>query len=423
MNLEKRIVITGLGVCTPLARNINTLWERLIKGETSIRDLSITHPYLLDYKIKIGSVFDNFEIDYKKVNIDKKSAKRMCENSAVSLEAASEAIKMSGILDLKDYGEITGVSIGAGFGGLKDLEQGTLKIRDKGMERVDKMLPAKTIPGSAAINIALHYGFHTGDTSSVTTACASGASNIINGYRSIIMDDAKIMVCGGTGETSPLMHAGFGNLGALSKRNDEPEKASRPFDKDRDGFVLGDGAGVLVLEELEHAKKRDAKIYAELLSYGASNDAFHLTAPRDDGLYAKKAMTQALNRARINPTDIDYINAHGTSTPHNDSIESRVIREAFDPYSDNIAVNSTKSMIGHTLNASAAIEAVVTVLSIENNLLHPTRNLDNPDIEAGCDLFYVRSQPIERKINYSMSNAFAFGGRNVFLVFGEYIGK
>ncbi len=438
MNLERRVVVTGVGVCTPLGRDIYTLWKNLVDGQTSIRDVTDTHPYMRNFKVRIGSFFPHFEIDCDKTGIDFKTARRMCENSAIALEATDEALRMSGILDIKNYGENMGVSIGAGYGGLKAIEEAVLKSKEDGMARVDKMIAAKSLPASAASTIALRFGLHGPNYGSVS-ACASGADNIIRAYSAIKMNDCDIMLGGGSGEISSLIPSGFGNLGALSTRNDEPGKASRPFDRDRDGFVIGEGAGVLVLEELEHAKERNAPILAELLSYAGNSDAYHLTAPREDGIYAVKAMREAIRRAGINPFDIDYVNTHGTSTPHNDRIESMVLREVFGDYAGRLVeenskvvnksrknssyFNSTKSMIGHTLNASAAIEAAVTVWSMKKGLIHPTRNLEHPDFSNGCDLNYVMKDAVSREINYALSDAFAFGGRNVFLVFGKYNGK
>lgn len=419
MGLERRVVITGLGACTPLGRDMDSLWENLIAGETSIRDVSETHPYLNDFNIKIGSLFPNFEMDLGKVGMEAKKAKRMSEFSAVALEASSEAIMASGILDVTDYGDDTGVSIGGGFGGLKDLDKSVRVTLEKGMGRVDKMIAAKAIPGSAAVNVALHYGFHAGDMASVTSACASGASNIIHGYHQIVHGDAKMMVCGGTGETAPLNYLAFGNLGALSSDDGDPTKVSRPFDRDRSGFVLGDGAGVVVLEDLKHARDRGAPILAELLSYSAKGDAFHLTAPDPNGAYAIRAMEEALDRARINRADIGYYNAHGTSTEYNDAMESRAVRAVFWGHADRLYTNSTKGMIGHALNAASGIESAVTIRSMNEGVMHPNRNLENPDKDGGCDLNYVGKDPVERNINYAMKGAFAFGGRNVFLVFGK----
>ena len=449
--MDRRVVITGMGVVCPLGNTVNELWKNLVEGKTSIRDVTDTCPWLeeQDYRTKVGSLFHDFELDAGKFRTSLKGLKRMDLFSQFALEAARQAISDSGIdCDSEEIQERTGVVIGTGIGGLGEIERQKEVSLKKGLKRISPNLIPAIILDAASGNIAIEYGFHATECPVLVSACASGASSIASAYDRILLGRADIIIAGGTEESgSSLTFGGFGNAKALSRGEFGPEKASSPFDINRSGFVLGEGAGIIVLEELECAKARRANIYAELLGYGATTDACSLTMPNLEGTYSSKAMIDAMMEARINPDQISYINTHGTSTPLNDPIENLAIKKALGDHAYKISLNSTKSMIGHPLGAAGGIEAVVTIKTMQEGLVHPTRNLEKPDLRIPltnphfkgiaenfelrhylenpgliCDLDYTPKEARERNVDFALSNSFGFFGHNVVLAFGKYKG-
>ncbi len=431
MNLDRRIAITGMGVCCPLGRNVNEFWENLIAGKSSVRNITKDYPKLEKYKVKIGSLFRDFEMN-PDIPIEQKERKNIEGYTQFGIEAAYQAVNDSGILDYHpdEIRERTGVIIGVGFGGIRGIEREHKKFLEKGIDRISPYFVSKVIPDAPSGYIAMLYEFHATESPASVAACDSGASAIAAAARYILLGDADIMITGGVEQPGASLSCGcFGNARALSTRNENPEEASRPFDRDRDGFVMGEGAGILVLEELEHAKKRGARIYGELLGYGLSQDAWHLTQPRPDCKYTVKAMVDALKRAKLNPEQIDYINAHGTSTRLNDALETKAIKIVFGEHAYRIEVNATKSMIGHTFGAAGGLEFIVTLKTIQDGLIHLTRNLDNPDkinIKRDpnfipCDLNYCRETK-KREVNCAISTNFGFYGHNTALLAGKFTG-
>ncbi|MFH1359189.1 MAG: beta-ketoacyl-[acyl-carrier-protein] synthase family protein [archaeon] len=431
-NLERRVVVTGIGVCTPLGMDMNSLWDNLINGRDVMGPIVRRDDIFSTCKSSAASYFSKEQLTLKNLGLaDNEHAKRrMAHFTRVAVNAAQEAVNDSGLIfnGPDELGERTGASIASGFGGISELEIAAYiaqtkdkNAKRKGLGDMDKFLAFKSIPGAATVYLANLYRLHAGSFNSPSGACASGAISVINGVKDIVLGNADAYLCGGTGDLSLLTFGYFDNLDALSKNHDY-KTASRPFDRDRDGFVMGEGAGVIVLEEHEHAIQRGAKIYGEILGYSERNDAGDWTKPREDGKYITQAIKLALRMGKVNPEQIDYINAHGTSTPLNDSSESRGIRKALGLWADKPFVNSTKSMLGHTLNASGAIEAVVALKSMEQGLIHPTKNLYNPDEEGGCNLSYVKHREVvepKKGINYTLSNSIGFGGRNVVLLLGK----
>jgi 3-oxoacyl-[acyl-carrier-protein] synthase II len=408
-----RVVVTGMGVATPLGRSVEELWNNLLNKQTSITDITDTLPWLSDYKVRIGSIFKDYNLD---IDINPKQVKRMDPFSQFALDAATEAVSDSGFNNSDEIRDRTGVAIGVGLGGLVEIEKQMTRQIKGGLNKVNPLFIPMGIPDAAAGNVTNYFGFHATECPAVISACATGASNIVLGYKNILLDEADIMVCGGTDSVqTKLTIAGFGNIGALSTNNDA-DYACRPFDRDRSGFIAGEGAGVVVLEKLEHAKARGANIYGELIGYGMSADGGDMTAPRKDGKYATKAMTDAMNRSKIE--HVDYINTHGTSTPLNDPIETMAIKRALGDQAYDVSLNSTKSMIGHTLAASGTIEAIVSLKTIQTGVIHATRNLENEDPE--CDLDYTKNNPRERDVRHVLSNSFGFFGHNVVLAFAKY---
>ncbi|VVB77553.1 Uncharacterised protein [uncultured archaeon] len=443
----KRVVVTGMGAFTPLGLNVKDLFENSRAGKSVIRDVSSEIPVMVringDNEIPIlktngsyiGSLFYPEQINHERFG--KESKRRMCHDTRIASAAAKEAIEDSGIFynpaTTEQIKERTGVSIGSGFGGISDIEKAVIKVCREGLLEIDDFIAFKTLPGAPAAYIAANHQLHAGDGPSVCTECSSGNSNIMNGCMNIQLGLADTMICGGTGDAfSFLTHGGFSKLRATSYRNDDPSHASRPFDRDRNGFVIGDGAGVVILEELEHAKKRGANIYAEIKGYGAKLDGDHPTSPRSDAKYATLAIKQSLEMARLNPEDINHINAHGTSTKFNDWQETLAIKQSFGEYAKNITISSDKSRLGHTLNASGGLELIISIMSMKNSVIPPTINLDNPDTQKDyhderlqkyfvpCDLDYVPNKARDRKINNFISSSFGFGGRSVVLCCGRY---
>jgi 3-oxoacyl-[acyl-carrier-protein] synthase II len=409
----RRVVITGLGTVSPNGNDVSSTWESIVNGQSGVE--LIEKFDTSEFTTKFGASVKDFD---KNENIDPKDSRRLDPFIQFGLAATAEAIKDSGI-NLNDHDlDRIGVSIGSGIGGLETIEKNSLILKDKGPKRISPFFVPGSIINMASGTVAIKYGLR-GPNLSMVSACSSAGHSIGYSARSIAYGEVDIMVTGGAeAAISPLGLAGFNAAKALSTRNDSPKEASRPWDKDRDGFVLGEGSGVLILEDLESAKKRSAKIYAEIIGFGMSDDAFHMTAPAEDGKGAKLAMKNSLIDAEIDFSEIDHINAHGTSTPLGDVVESRAIRELFSNDADNILVSSTKSMTGHLLGAAGAIESIFSILSLNDNVIPPTINLENPDNEANLRL--VAKETVSKKINHVMNNTFGFGGTNVSLIFKKF---
>ena len=410
--MKRRVVITGMGAVTPIGNTIEEFWNGIKQEKIGID--TITKFDCTDYKVKLAAEVKNF---VAKERMDFKSAKRMATFSQFAVAAAKEAFEDSKLdMELEDSFR-TGVIIGSGIGSLQVVEQTYSQILNKGPSRVNPLMVPLMISNMAAGNVAIQLGLK-GKCTSVTTACATGTHAIGDAFRAIQYGDADVILAGGT-ESSicPTAVAGFTSLTALTISTD-PEKASIPFDQNRSGFVIGEGAGVLVLEELEHAQKRGAHIYAELAGYGSTCDAYHITSPAEDGSGAAKAMLLAMEEAKVSPSEIDYINAHGTSTHHNDLFETRAIKLALGDAAYHVPINSTKSMIGHLLGAAGAVECITCVKSIEEGYIHPTVGSEIPDEE--CDLQYTFGSPIQKEIRYVLSNSLGFGGHNATLLLKKY---
>ncbi len=413
--MSRRVVITGLGVVTSLSQDVNDLFQRLLAGESGIHELKIVDRDR--FKVKIGG--DVYDWD-PSADISNKEAKRLDRFSQFGLVAGIRAVEDSGLqFDSEDVRKC-GVILGSGIGGLTEIENQVERLLYKGPDRVSALTIPKLMLNAAGGNISIRYGLR-GINYSVATACASANNAMGNAFQCVQAGVCDVVVTGGTEAAMTQMGvSGFQNMKALSMRNDEPARASRPFDIDRDGFVLSEGAGVLIFEELEHAKARGAKIYCEVMGFGASGDAGHITQPDPAGLGASQAMSGALNDANINPDQVDYVNAHGTSTPLGDKAETQAIKSVYGSAAAGLNVSSTKSSLGHSLGASGGIELVVTCKAIESSTIPPTINLDNQDPE--CDLNYTPNTPVDREINFAMSNSFGFGGHNASIVVGKFTG-
>ncbi|MCX7739078.1 MAG: beta-ketoacyl-ACP synthase II [Hydrogenothermaceae bacterium] len=411
----RRVVVTGLGAVTPIGNNVKDFWTNLKAGISGIDVIKRFDPVAYNLPVIIAGEVKNFKPENF---LDAKELKRMSDFVKFAVVAAKEAITDSGLeLDKIDLNR-AGVIVGTGIGGLRDIEDQQRVLMEKGARRVSPFFIPSGISNMASGYISIEFGFK-GPNSCVVTACATGTHSIGDAFKIIQRGDADIMIAGGTESAiTPLGIAGFANMKALSTRNQEPRRASRPFDADRDGFVMGEGAGILVLEELEHAKSRGAKIYAEVVGYGLTGDAYHITAPCADADGAKRVITMTLNDGKINPEEVDYINAHGTSTPLNDKIETLAIKEVFKEHAYRLKISSNKSMIGHLLGAAGAVEAVATVKTIQESIIPPTINYEKPD--SDCDLDYVPNRAIEHKVKVVISNSFGFGGTNACLAFKAY---
>lgn len=411
MENGERVVITGMGAVTPLGNDVVSFWEGLVAGRSAAGP--ITAYDASDQPVRIAAEIKGLDV----VGVlGAKRAKRTDRFAQVALVAAAEAVASAG-LDGNDgtWKEDTGVVLGTAVGGITTLLEGADTLRDKGARRVSAMMIPMMMSNAAAGEIAIDHGLR-GQSISVASACASGAHSIGDAARLIRSGAARVVICGGSDAgMHPLALAAFGNMQAVSRRNDDPQRASRPFDAERDGFVLGEGAGVLVLESLTHAQGRGAPILAELAGYGASTDAFHITAPDEEGTGAVLSMMRALDDAGLSPEEIDYINAHGTSTPLNDAVETRAIRRVFGGHADRLAISSTKSMIGHLLGAAGAVEAVACVKTLQTGIIHPTINYEHPD--PACDLDYVPNRARAANPRIALSNSFGFGGHNGTLIF------
>ncbi len=412
MGNKTRVVVTGLGAITPIGNDVASFWQGLKDKKVGIAP--ITYFDTTDYKAKLAGEVKDFD---PKKYMDPKAARRMEPFSQYAVAAAGGAIAQAGLDMEKEDPFRVGTSIGSGIGSLQAMEREHKKMLEKGPNRVNPLLVPMMISNMAVGNVAMHYGLK-GKSINVVTACATGTNSIGEAFRSIQYGEADVMVAGGTESAiTPLGMAGFAALTALST-NDDPETASRPFDKDRDGFVMGEGAGIVVLESLEHAQKRGAKILAEVVGYGGSNDAFHITSPAEDGSGAAYAMEMALKDAGIAPEKIDYINAHGTSTHHNDLFETMAVKKALGDHAYKVKINSTKSMIGHLLGAAGGVEFIACVKSIEDGFVHATAGLK--EAGEGCDLDYTMGEGVPMDIHYALTNSLGFGGVNASLVIKKF---
>lgn len=409
---KRRVVVTGLGVVTPIGNSVQEFWEGIREGKTGIGP--ITRFDAEAYKVHLVAEVKDFD---PKKYMEPKMVRRMAPFAQYAVAAAKEAFEDAGLDMKKEDPFRAGVIIGSGVGDLHQVELCYDKILTKGPGRVPPLMVPLMISNMAAGNVSIQLGLR-GKCSDVVTACASGTHSIGDAFRAIQYGDAEIMLAGGAESCiCPTGVAGFDALTALTE-TDDPARASIPFDKDRDGFVLGEGAGIVVLEELEHALARGAEIYAEVVGYGATADAYHITSPAEDGSGAAKAMTLAMEEAGADPSEIEYINAHGTSTHHNDLFETRAIHMAFGEAAEKVVVNSTKSMIGHLLGAAGGVEFITCVKSIQDGFIHQTVGTKEPG--EGCDLDYAIGAPVEKEIRYAMSNSLGFGGHNATLLLKKF---
>lgn len=408
---KRRVVVTGLGMVSPLGNDVETTWQNIIDGKSGIGELTRLNQE--DFPAKAVAELKDFNIED---HIERKEARKMDRFTQYAIVAAREAVKDSS-LDIASNAERIGVWIGSGIGGMETFEKQFETFQKRGYKRVSPFFVPMMIPDMAAGQVSIDLGAK-GMNSCTVTACASGTNSIGDAFKVIQRGDADAMVSGGSeAPISQMAMAGFVANTALTL-NDDVTKASRPFDKNRDGFVMGEGAGILVLEELEHALARGAKIYAEITGYGSTGDAYHITAPAPGGEGGVRAMRQSLEDAGIKPEEVGYINAHGTSTPYNDKYETMAIKEVFGDHAYKLAVSSTKSMTGHLLGAAGGVEAIFTVLALKNSILPPTINLEEPDPD--CDLDYIPNEARKQEIQAAVSNSLGFGGHNATIVFKSY---
>ncbi|MCK5683131.1 beta-ketoacyl-ACP synthase II [bacterium] len=406
----KRVVVTGLGVISPIGKNVTTFFDSLINGKSGVRKVECFDPS--DQKAQIAGEI----VDFKPEEfIDKKLARKIDRYSQFAIAAAKQAFEDSGLQDTEFNRERAGVMVGSGVGGIIALEKGKDILSAKGPRRISPFLVPMLIPNMASGNVSIELDFQ-GVNISLCTACATGTHSIGEAFQYIKLGKMDIMAAGGSeAPITPLTLAGFAAAKALSVSNDNPQAASRPFDKMRDGFVMAEGSGILILEEYEHAKKRGAHIYGEICGYGATGDAFHMTAPHPEARGAINAMKIALAEAELDPEKVGYVNAHGTSTSLNDKYETMALKTIFKAHAEKLLISSNKSMIGHMLGAAGAVEAIATLKTLETGKVPPTINLENPDPD--CDLFYVPNTAVEADLKYAISNSFGFGGHNGVLVF------
>ena len=411
--MKRRVVITGLGAVTPLGNDVPTMWEALLAGRSGIGPITSFDASGMDVRIAAEvKDFDPVALFGRRV------ARRNDRFTLFTLDAARQAIADAGLAFGDGLQQTTGVLIGTAIGGILTLLENYDVLRASGPHRVSPFMAPMMVPNAASATVAITYGLR-GPNICVASACATGSHALGEAAEVIRRGHAEVMICGGSEAViAPLSLSSFKNMGAVSTRNDEPQCASRPFDAERDGFVMGEGAGVLVLESLAHARRRGGHIYAELVGYGATADAAHITAPDEEGAGAARAMALALNDAGLAPEAVDYINAHGTSTPLNDRTETRAIRSVFGSHADRLAVSSTKSMMGHLMGAAGAVEAIACLKSLETGWVHPTINYEYPDPE--CDLDYVPNQARRMELNVALSNSFGFGGHNGCLIFQRW---
>jgi 3-oxoacyl-[acyl-carrier-protein] synthase II len=411
--MSKRVVITGAGVVHSLGTELEEFWENIKAGKSGIS--KIENFDAADFPSQIGAELKDFDPgDY----IERKEAKRLALYSQYAIVSAMKALENAGLEITDEIADRTGVIVGSGIGGIEVFEEQVERLHSRGPRRVSPFFIPMMISNMAAGNVAIYSGAK-GPNMNTVTACASATTAIGEAFETIKRGAADIMIAGGTeASITPSAVAGFGNMKALSTRNDEPEKASRPFDKDRDGFVIGEGAGIMILETLESAKKRGANIIAEVVGYGASGDAYHITSPAPEGEGAVRAMKAAVERAGMKPEEINYINAHGTSTPLNDQYESTAIKKLFGDHAYKLKVSSTKSMTGHLLGAAGGVEAIISAMAVKENVVPPTMNFEEGG--EGCDLDYQPNKAGETEINAALSNSFGFGGQNACIVIKKY---
>ena len=412
--MKRRVVVTGMGVITPVGNDVATMWHSLLAGRSGAAP--ITHFDASTFEVRFACEVKGFDpLQF----MDRKEAKRADQFAQYAVAAARQAMTNAGFGEGTGYDPFTtGVIIGSGIGGLRIFEEQHDVYRQRGPSKISPFFIPMFISDIAAGLVSMQFQAK-GPNYATVSACATSAHAIGDAFRTIQYGDADVMITGGAEATvTPMALGGFANMKALSERNDSPETASRPFDATRDGFVMGEGAAVLVLEELEHARKRGARIYSEVVGYGATGDAYHLTAPAPNGEGAQRAMKRALNDAGLSPADIQYINAHGTSTPANDLNETAAIKGVFGEHATSVSVSSTKSATGHMLGAAGAVELVIGTLAINNGIVPPTINYSTPDPE--CDLDYTPNKPAEREINAVISNSFGFGGHNATLAIKRY---
>jgi len=412
--LNRRVVVTGVGLVSALGLDTASTWQALLDGRSGVGP--VTRFDVTDFATRIAAEvkgFDPLQL------VDAKNARKMDLFILYALCAAETAVKHSGLAITPENAHRVGVFIGSGIGGFATIEREHQTYLEKGSRRISPFFIPASIINLASGQVSIRFGA-AGPNSATCTACAAGAHAIGDSFKIIQRGDADAMISGGSeAAITPMGIGGFASMKALSTRNDEPQKASRPFDRDRDGFVVGEGSGIIVMEELEHALARGANIIAEIVGYGMSGDAFHITAPPENGSGAIRVMRATLRDAGVEPEAVQYINAHGTSTPPNDRIETMAIKEVFGAYARKLAISSTKSMTGHLLGAAGGLEAGITSLAIRDQIVPPTINLDNPDPE--CDLDYVPHQARRLDIDYAMSNSFGFGGTNACLLFKRYV--
>lgn len=412
---KRRVVITGLGAVTPIGNNVKDYWENLLAGKSGID--YITKFDASEFSVRFAGEVKNFNPeDY----LEKKELRKIEDFVVYGVAATQEAIKDAGLDDGNKFDPTrAGVMVGSGIGGLRSMEEQHKVLLSRGPRRINPFLITRMIVNMAAGYIAIRFGLK-GPNTAVSTACATGTHAIGDAFKVIQRGDADVMIAGGAeAAITPLGIGGFASMKALSERNDAPQKASRPFDAQRDGFVMSEGAGILVLEALEHALKRDARIYAEIVGYGMTDDAYHITAPDPEGDGGARAMKLAIEDAGLNPEDFDLVNAHGTSTPLNDKLETKGIKKVFGEHAYKLCITANKSMIGHLLGAAGAVEAVATVLSITNDKVPPTINYEFPDPE--CDLDYVPNVAREKEIRAAISNSLGFGGHNCTIALKKFL--
>lgn len=408
--MKRRAVVTGLGVVTSLGRSVGGFWDRLVRGDSGVGPITLFDTS--GYRVQFGGQV-TWEPEQENI-ANPKDLRRIDRFAQFAIASALDAVADSGLEFSKEDPYRCGVAIGSGIGGLNEFEAQHERLHTKGIDKVSPFFIPKLLLNTASGHVSTLFGAK-GVNIAAATACASAANSIGSALRAIQYGDADVMLTGGSeAALTPMGLAGFQNMRALSFRSDAPQQASRPFDVDRDGFVLAEGAGVVVLEELEHARRRGARIYGELKGYGASGDAGHITQPDEEGLGASRAMTMALRDAGLDTDAIDYINAHGTSTPLGDAAETAAVKRVFGPHAKRLALSSTKSQLGHTLGASGGIELVVCALALERNVIPPTINLDTPD--PACDLDYTPKVAREARLRATMSNNFGFGGHNASLI-------
>jgi 3-oxoacyl-[acyl-carrier-protein] synthase II len=409
--MKRRVVVTGIGAVTSLSCKVDDLWKKILRGESGIHELKAFDTS--QHKVRFGGDIYDWSTDGY---IDRKEEKRIDRFTQFALVACIDAVNDSGLDFSKEEPFRCGVILGSGIGGLTEIEAQHERLITKGPDKVSAFTIPKLMLNAASGHVSIRYGLR-GPNYAVATACASATNAMGDAFKAIQYDDADVMITGGTeAACTPMGLAGFSNMRALSERHDDPKGASRPFDKDRDGFVLSEGAGLLVFEELEHAKRRGARIYGEILGYGASADAGHITQPDVEGTGAAKAMASALRDARLNPDALDYINAHGTSTPLGDAAETIAIKSVFGDHARKVSISSTKSQLGHLLGASGGVELVVCMKALMHSICPPTINYTTPD--PACDLDYTPNTPREKQLRVVMSNSFGFGGHNASIIAG-----